>query len=309
MTVLHSRTLLWAVTAAFVGTAVYFRRAALSELADRRYFEATTTDLRAQLHELEIGRTATNATQADTAVSPTSGAATANPSKRPQWKATDYSKLLRDHPELQSLQTAANRALIRSKYDPLFRQLRLSEENVGRFAENITLREERQQDTFAALAAQNLTYQSPEAQKLTGESLAEYDQAQRELLGADGFAAWKDYERTVFIREAAASFAGAATLRGSPMTTQQVEKLSQAMASSSASYRKGGFAVPNDLDWAMVLNEIQGFLTEEQRTAVSEVEPHGAMGSGGRRLMQLQAAINRAAEADKLTDTTGAPSH
>lgn len=254
----------------------------------RRRDSAELENVRAEIQQAESTRRALTV--------PSAARSKAPPQRS---KMMDIGALLRANPHLEALKLEAQAALIRTKYEPLFRQLSLSPEQIARFGNLVTENEARQNDTAAALREQGLAIDSPEARKTWGLVWSDYRAAQRELLGDVGVVAWEQYERTTFIRGAATAFAGAATLRGTPMTSQQVEQLTNAMAEASASYRKGGHAATSDMDWPAVLNAMAPVLSPEQLAAVNSIEPQGPLRFGGRHLMGLQAAIVRAVAADK----------
>jgi len=205
----------------------------------------------------------------------------------------DHDKQIRRHPELQNLRMDASRALIRTRYQPLFEKRHLSSEQISAFTENVVNNEERQADISAALTAENLSPEGPEARKILTEVMTEFQNAQKKLLGDAAFAEWKEYERGVFFRQVVGEAAAIATVRGSPLASAQLEELNQAFLDSCSDYTSGGYVSSNKIDWKSLETKVSAIVSSEQHTAIFQTH------NSRRLLLEFQAAIEKADKADR----------
>jgi hypothetical protein len=207
---------------------------------------------------------------------------------------------LRKEPETQLYYLAAKRAESAAKFGPLFRQLGLDSGRIAKFQENAVRREEQQMDNLATLQTQGLSQDNKLIAKLNDQLQHDYDVAQRELLGEEGFRALKDYERTEWTREYVNGWAGGAVLVArDPLTLQQGEQLVQIVANASRSYREGGAVNPNEIDWAAVDAEARQILSAAQFKMFTTTEP--PLPVGARFQSRLHNFVDRAQKADAAT--------
>ena len=206
---------------------------------------------------------------------------------------------LRKDPEYQVLSLAADRAHLLSMYGALFQRLKLTPAQITQFQEIAFRTEERHMDLRAILDERKLTWQDPEFSKLYQENITQSEAAQRELLGEEGFKAYKDYERTRWLREMMIGWAGGAVVAlREPFTPQQGEQLVQIMANASEDYRNGGFVMTSKPGyWEAVEAEARKVLTPTQFAYFSTMEP--PLPAGARFQTAFYNKVHEALEAEK----------
>jgi hypothetical protein len=201
---------------------------------------------------------------------------------------------LRTEPDAQVLWLNLRHAQARATYGPLFRKLELTQEQIAKFEDNLTRKEERELDLQAITAEQLKT-----AGKITAEldtarrnNGMEYDAAQRALLGDAGFQELQEQQRTSWARQWVDGWAGGAIVYlGEPLTAEQGEALIHIIANASDSYRQGN-AVAGAIDWSAVDTAAQRLLTPNQFKLFTTMEP--PLPNGGRFQSQLYEKIGTA---------------
>ena len=200
--------------------------------------------------------------------------------------------LSRNNPQLLNYFIAWKKGDAGKDYGPLFLRLGLSSEQVEKFK---TIRAEslaRSVDIAAAADAQELPRTDSAVEKLRAESEKRTQAELAALLGETGYAALKDYERTLGVRGWADGLA-ALVVSTEPLTAEQADQLTHALAKTSAAYRAGGAALPKEIDWDEVDRHAQAFLTPGQFAAWKHGNPHNISG-GSRTSVALDRAYERA---------------
>jgi hypothetical protein len=219
------------------------------------------------------------------------------PKRHSAWKAPDTLAVERDDPRMQLLQAAAQRSRTQARYAPLYRRLCLTPAQIEKFENALAVRNERTSDMWAALREQGLPLDGPEARMANTPIYQDYVAAQTSVLGEEGFKQLQDYESTLEVRNVAAALAGAAATRGAPLTGDQAEQLARTLAACSPVYAAGrGGALPKDVEWDKAAMLCQSFLTPAQQEIVMNLAANGPDGVVGRRLSELHAAIELAAQ-------------
>jgi hypothetical protein len=193
---------------------------------------------------------------------------------RPDWAAwfKTYETRKKDPKEqLRDLQLW--RAQLQPKYAPLYRKLGLTPDKIAGFEANESRYTEMQNDLFAAITAEGLSWRDPEVAQLYDEARREDDDAQREMLGDQGYAQFKQYQRTLSAREVVRGLSAAATMSGVPLSGDQAEQLVQAFADADPEYRKGGTANLLSADWSKADAAAAQILSPQQRQILTDFEP------------------------------------
>jgi hypothetical protein len=218
------------------------------------------------------------------------------PAIKPTPAPTTAELMVRD-PRLRVLYLDWQRAVQTQEYFPLFQQLGLSPEQQDKFIANLLAGEERRMDLAD-------TIRSPES--ATGSTLAaarqqaqdQIETAQNELLGPDGYQRYRDFVRTLPLRNTVAlSVAGTAALAGIPLTREQGEQLFQSVLGATRPDPKSGEPDLATIDWAAVDAQAQLFLSPAQFALLKTVAPNSGFPS--RADLQLQAAMAQALDQDR----------
>lgn len=211
-------------------------------------------------------------------------------SKR-DWDPWGFEKTLSHRPDLQNSRMEVSRALVRTEYQPLFDQLGLSDAQISAFAVNVALRREKDADIRATLGERQVPMDGPQAAKLYAAATAEFESAQKILLGESGFATWKEYEKGRYVRPLVAQSAAAATMLGSPLSATQLTDTLRAFVESSEDNNKKGML--DNINWALLAEKTRPFLSPAQQQAI--LQAHRARRSS----MEFQELLLKADQADR----------
>jgi hypothetical protein len=206
---------------------------------------------------------------------------------------------LQKDPQYQLQWLATKRAELTAKYGPFYRSLGLTPAQIARFEENFIRREEKNIDYGAISLAQNREHGqiSAELWGLMTKVEPEHQAAQRELLGDDGYRQWRDYERTVWVRNLVNGWAGgAAVVARDPFTPQQGEQLVRILANASATYRNGGDVRTWEIDWDSVDAQVRQMFSDAQFKLFKTMEP--PLPVGGRFQSELYRLVDNAQKVD-----------
>ncbi|MES2697961.1 MAG: hypothetical protein V4773_31155 [Verrucomicrobiota bacterium] len=180
-------------------------------------------------------------------------------------------------PAWQLKQLNSLRARTGDRYGILYRAAGWSSDRTRAFEDNYMKREEHHMDLNAAAQAQGIDLSDPAIVKMRGEIYREYEKAQRALLGDAGYAQLEDYERTSSLRDIVRAVGGAATVEGTPITSEQAEAVVRVLANASESYRQGKPASATNVDWAAAERELAGVLSDAQLAFFRSVEAPGGV--------------------------------
>ncbi len=215
--------------------------------------------------------------------------------KPPAARSLSIIHLIRDEPDAQVAYLKSVRAGLMAKYGPLFRELALSPEQANAFYDHVLARDEKMMDL------ENLAREEGADTAAVGQMRrtvsAEYEIAQRTLLGEANAKRWQEYERTSPVRQMVAAVAGVAVLEGTPIDAVQAEQVVQIIAQASERYRRGGVAMFDAVNWPDVEPQIRAVLTPVQFEILRTMDPGPT--SGGLSQVLLYAAVERAKAADR----------
>ena len=167
-------------------------------------------------------------------------------------------------PKFQSLELAASRVGLTPLYGALFDQLGLPVERANRLRDLLAKRGERSSDLAAAAESQGLKGSDPALGRLRQESEAEFAQEARALIGEEGFKSLQRYERSVEARNFVNEFAGWTPILTTPLSADQAEQLTAALAQTSPEYQAGGRVTLITIDWTAALAAAATILSDEQ---------------------------------------------
>lgn len=218
------------------------------------------------------------------AVAPAPGGNAAN--ALPRKTAPSMMDLAETSPSLLTAFVASQRALLQQRFGLLFQQLHLTAAQQEKFKDIQAAGAARLTDINSATRAQGLAFDDPVTKKLRDDAKQQGDQELAGLLGADGFRAYEEFQRTVRVRGFVDGFAVqvAAT---DPVNARQAEQLGRALTAASPSFQQGKEAEPRELDWTAVDRAAQEILTPAQFAEWKRGVAHNPLG-GSRVAMELE---------------------
>lgn len=183
------------------------------------------------------------------------------------------------------------------RYASLFRELGLDVRQQETFKDNFMRCEEQNQDLGAAALTQSFSPNDGGIAKLRWAIFAEYEAAQRALLGTAGYAAMVEFDRTSGLHGLVGTLAATAVVEGTALTPGQTRELVRMIAEGSSTYRSGGKAVTTEVDWAQLRARLPTVLSEMQVKIVTSMAP--MEGTGGLQHAEWNAALTQATKAEK----------
>ena len=233
---------------------------------------------RLELAQLEPAPAATAANAAE----PTTDAAT---------RADPFEQVMRSDPKLQALRIAMERARLATDYAAFFRERGLTPEQIARFQEITLAKIEACADIDATIQSLGLDEEDPRIARVRGVAFADFNAAQKTLLGPDGFRQMEEFQATISLRNTVRGFAAAALDAGIPVSIGQAEQLAAALVGTGRKSPGGGWTLPN---WNAVDALAPGFLTAEQLALLQRIEPPAS----GRFSQNLDDSVDAARRAD-----------
>jgi hypothetical protein len=223
------------------------------------------------------------------------------PAKAPKAKAsaapslTEWLDLLDNDPKFQVLHLAQKRAELAMSYGPFFRMQGLSSEQIEKLSDLLIKGEAQVEDLRAITRTMSMSPFDPAIAAQQKQGTAELQAAETELLGTAGCEQLQQYERALPVWTYVGQLAGVAALAGMPFSREQAGQLTDAIANASAAYVRGGTVDFARIDWKAADVSAQAFLSPEQFTLFSRVDPPGALPTG--RMWQATLAIGQAGQA------------
>lgn len=196
-------------------------------------------------------------------------------------------------PKAEVLMMRWQREVVLLEYGPFFRARGITPEQIAQFQENWMRRAEQRADLRAVGKAQGDEAKLAVA-RLLRKSTEDYEDAQRATLGAEGYAQWKEFERTLPVRNVVVlGLGGLTALEGVPLSGQQGEQLIQAALAAAGDAATGEpFRLLQAIDWNVLDAQAQRILSSEQFALYRTVATPSSFGS--RWKFELEAAARRA---------------
>lgn len=173
----------------------------------------------------------------------------------------EQDRLVASDPELQQLYVRQQIVRHRSTYGPFYRSAGLSAEQIARFERVMAEYAQASVDVPVAALVQGVSKNDGVVSTLMERAVEERNRALREVLGEEGLAAWKDFDRFRKMRTLAEDMAKELYYTDTPLTWQQADALTQIVRTAS---RQGGGKV----DMGFVVDEARKVLAPEQVRAV-----------------------------------------
>lgn len=193
-------------------------------------------------------------------------------------------KMRESDPNFQQAFVDGHRRGLGFRFGPLYRNLNLSSEQVAQFERRLAESFQDELDFGAAMRTKGVAPNDPAILTLAAQEKARLEADLRAILGEAGLRDYQTYERSYGARETVTSLLGNLVHAGAPLTSPQLNQLTQLVAEHSASYQKGG-RVPNraqDVRWDAVLAQAPEFLSPPQ------VEALHAMAEQARGIQRVQ---------------------
>lgn len=200
-------------------------------------------------------------------------------------------------PEGQRRELVWRTERLAESFAPLIESLGLTADQAERFRESAFRRAEQQMDVLAVAEAHGLTLMDPSIGAIWNKNEQDYQNEQRALLGPEGYEKFREYGRTVDIRNTVRSFVGATTLAGHPLTAAQGEELVRIFADTTPDYRKGGTARGLTVDWEAGIEKARAVVSPEQLQVILSHETPG--GQGGLAWAKFNRLLQEARDADR----------
>lgn len=214
---------------------------------------------------------------------------------------------LQNEPDTQVYWLASQRSQVVAKYRAFVRQAGLSAEQIEAFYDALIKRDEQVMDVSSIIRKQGLAQPDEATAKLLAKADTDLKDAQRALLGEEGFRQLTEYNRTSWLRELVNGIVGGAVVVArEPLTAQQAEQLLQVMANASPSYQRGGSAGTSDVDWDIVDAQARAFLSPAQYALLTTMEP--PLPVGARFQSKLYREVNNANKRAKAESSKPKPS-
>jgi hypothetical protein len=195
-------------------------------------------------------------------------------------------------PKLQALDLESRKVAIGKSYGPLFQALRLSSDQIAKFEEIMADHEGQLADLDAVAREQGLANTDPAILDLRQKANDDFETAETDVLGASGFQQEREYDRTLPVRTLVSQLAGVVAFTD-PLTAQQADQMTQALASASPPYQSGGAADFTAINWTQADQAVQGVLSRSQFASWQQAEP---MGGGPSRWISQFFQVERAAK-------------
>ena len=179
-------------------------------------------------------------------------------------------------PEVQRTRIEMDRLSLGIRYSQLYRNLNLTSEQIARFEARWVESRQEAADIFSVAQANGVAPNDPAILALASQAKKKYEEDLRAVLGEGGYAEFTRYERSYPAREAIGALSGNLAFAGAPLTRDQVNQLTLAIAGQSAGYQKGERVADRggDVNWPAVTAQAQQFLSGAQLDALRAHAAH-----------------------------------
>ena len=182
----------------------------------------------------------------------------------PEKLLPDDSLILATHPALRAKFEQSVRGGLAGKYATLFRRLNLSAEQSEKILGLMIRDAENELDLQGAVQERGLKMTDPAAAKLRERQIEALHAAEQAVLGAEYLSALQQFERVDGVRDGVERLCRLTLFSASPITGPQIEQLTQVFAEASRSYRSGGRAAWEGMDWDQALAGAAALLSKTQ---------------------------------------------
>jgi len=152
----------------------------------------------------------------------------------PEGRMGDFLAMM-DDPKFAKLMAAEQRGQLDGRYAALFKNLKLTPEQLEKFKNLLVEKQDSMRDVMAAARAQGLDPRNDRAafQQLVAQTNAEIDANIASAIGADGFQQYQQYEQTMPERNLVSQLEQRLSYSSSPLSQDQQDQLVQALAQTA----------------------------------------------------------------------------
>lgn len=179
-------------------------------------------------------------------------------------KPEEAAKTETDSLAKQEQKARGYRAHLVSQYAPFYYRASLSNAQVDRLEVMLTDHWQSMADIEAIVETKKLNDDDPSVQELRAKAEQTLHNAEKELLGEDGFQRLQDYKRTLLAREFTASVAENLYFTEKPLNADQAEKLTSLLTDNNEPYIKGKTFNTDETNWVKVREQMQSILSPMQ---------------------------------------------
>ncbi|MFA5262869.1 MAG: hypothetical protein WC378_03520 [Opitutaceae bacterium] len=153
---------------------------------------------------------------------------------------------LANTPEFQKLMSAQQRGALESRYAALFKGLSLAPADLEKFKTLLADKQSAVFDVLAAARAQGLTGREnrDQVQQMIQAAQSEVDQSMQQLLGAQAYGQYQNYETTLPQRTTVDLLEKRLSYTQTPLTEQQSRQLMDILVSTGSTDASGSFSMP-----------------------------------------------------------------
>lgn len=195
-------------------------------------------------------------------------------------RAMDGLVALMDNPEFARLLAVQQSGQLDANYAALFKKLNLSPAQLSRFKELLTEKQSTFRDVLAAARAQGLDPRQDRTQigLLVAQANAEIDQNIQSVLGASGYADYKQYEQTAPQRNLVGQLETRLSYTPTPLSPQQADQLLQVLADTTKTSNPARAAARGQPGGGRVtltdasISQASAVLTPDQTAALQQMQ-------------------------------------
>lgn len=146
-------------------------------------------------------------------------------------------RAMMESPQAQQFMAMQQKAGLDSRYAALFRKLNLSPADLDKFKDLLVERQTAIMDVMTAARNQGLDVRSSgqEINQLIRDAQAEVDNSIRSTIGDTAYQEYKDYERTLPMRNTVGQLEQRLSYSGAPLRADQVDQLARILADTNPS--------------------------------------------------------------------------
>jgi hypothetical protein len=186
---------------------------------------------------------------------------------------------LMDDPKFAKLMATEQRGQLDSRYAALFKNLKLSPEDLDKFKSLLVEKQNSMRDVMSAARAQGLNPQTDRTafQQLVSQTNSEVDASIQATLGAAGFQQYQQYEQTLPERNLVSQLDQRLSYSNTPLNPDQQDQLMQVLAqaappSSNDNPARGGPNGPRFNVTDQAISQASSVLTPDQVAALQQIQ-------------------------------------
>jgi hypothetical protein len=196
--------------------------------------------------------------------------------------------LIASDPKMRSTYLANYRARLDLDHGGMFKALRLSPEQIEKFKDAAVWQHQERIDLEAAIEAQRLERDGPEARKLWADHFKASAAKRTEALGELG-ERYLEYSNTTSLRDQVQKLARPDVVPGETVTADQVERATDVLIANSQRKSDGGRGVvPGTVNWPVAREQLKGILSPAQTEQLGLFVERGTVDA---RYIQLQTQL------------------